>query len=85
VVEHTWATTGQFEVTLNAYSGGGGKATISRMVVIENYSGPTVARQEIRTLGADKWLTIRNTLVTMKQIGIYDHFVYIHQVSYAHS
>jgi len=84
VVETSWPAAGVWAVTLAAsLQGSSAVTTVIDVTVTSSFSPPSgssVARNEIRTLSLSGWNTIVNALYVLKNNGIHDHFVYLHEV-----
>lgn len=52
----------------------------TKSVNVASFTGTVVLRQEVRSLHPSRWNQIVSALQQMKAIGVYDHFVYTHQV-----
>ena len=84
VVETSWPSAGVWAVTLAAsLQGSSAVTTVIDVTVTSSFSPPSgssVARNEIRTLSLSGWNTIVNALYVLKNNGVHDHFVYLHEV-----
>jgi len=83
VMDKTWNVPGIYRVALSASLQGGPATVIERTVTIDagHPPGPMAQRHEVRSLTFGQWNETIQALWTLKTIGVYDHLVYIHQVS----
>ena len=72
-----------FNVTLTvSYPGAPAITTSIQIIVQSSFSGPVVTRREYRTLSQDEMDRIIRGFLELKNRGVWDHFTYIHNVSF---